>query len=522
MRMVGTAGKAPAHFPAREPPSQQRARVPAGALDASPPIPEDPVAPSRGQADGKSAATGEAVTPPRGVGDVPGRVDVDELLKVLESRERAVANAEAVIRPEIERLHSLKESVAGLEAHRKQLKGEIREWRRWVEEQELYLQQLEEDIQARADAVTQREEDLKAAGNDLNRREKACVRLETQLAPRDAALKRREAVVAKREAACAAVEEVHEERKRKVRALQREVRHVAAERDEFQRENTRLDRSVSRLKGTIESLTADIESRGCFAVTDPAVRDWLIDDFEPDQLGDSEECVTLGSGPWPWNEFDGILRDKGYSLYTHGEDIDMMVLGREGWSEEEIEAQIAARAGSEIRIYSQEMFVAAMATGRDPFETADEATLRAFGRGHPALEYLMQADLRWPSTESPEDEELEFDAEGMSEESPLHFMGYVVGITKGLPAADRHRILEKAFTGALPWVGSEEYMRQWGASSSRRRLWRTANHIAWLVRIHWWNPTMGYAVDHWESDLDWLRKTLYRKVRNFTWPSTRA
>jgi len=40
---------------------------------------------------------------------------------------------------------------------------------------------------------------------------------------------------------------------------------------------------------------------------------------------------------------------------------------------------------------------------RDPFETADEETLLAFGRGHPALEYHMKAEFKWPSTEAPDE-----------------------------------------------------------------------------------------------------------------------
>jgi hypothetical protein len=131
-------------------------------------------------------------------------------------------------------------------------------------------------------------------------------------------------------------------------------------------------------------------------LTSRTIRNWLVKGFTPDKLGNPHR-VTIGAGPFDCDEVDGFLRRHGCEVYHPGfDDIDIMVVGRQEWSEEALERQLEAREGSTLRAYSQEMFIVAMAAWRDPFDSASEKTILAFGRGHPALEYLRDSALEWP------------------------------------------------------------------------------------------------------------------------------
>jgi hypothetical protein len=254
-----------------------------------------------------------------------------------------------------------------------------------------------------------------------------------------------------------------------------------------------------------------------FLLTSRVIRDWLVRGFTAVGLA---RCVTIGAGPFESEEFDDFLWRHGFKVYEPGfDEIDIMVVGRREWSEEELERQLDAREGRTLRVYSQEMFVAAMAIQRDPFDT-DEDTILAFGRGHPALEYLRATALEWPGIEPSFNDLGEFNSDVASQESPLHRMGYVVGKTKGLLSDERRAILEGAFKGELHWVTSDEYMKEWGKPRTRKRLWRMAHHIAHMIRVRQGIPIMEVAVVQWKSDLAWMKQTLYRPSMRFVWPST--
>ena len=111
-----------------------------------------------------------------------------------------------------------------------------------------------------------------------------------------------------------------------------------------------------------------------------------------------------------------------------------MIVGRYDWEEADLDAKLAAREGQTLRVYSQEMLLAAMATANDPFESAGESALRAFAVVHEALTCLMRSSLMWPRTDVGY-QGGEFDpAEwvGPGTESPLHKLDYNVGRTSPL------------------------------------------------------------------------------------------
>lgn len=193
------------------------------------------------------------------------------------------------------------------------------------------------------------------------------------------------------------------------------------------------------------------------------------------------------------------------------------MVGRQNWSEEDLERQIQARQGQELRVYSQEMFLAATAIARDPFEECTDAELLSlFGAGHAALEFLIGSDLRWPRTIP----QVLSDCPRIAgvDESPLHKLGYRVGRTSALTIRERRAKLRQAFGGKLPFVDSDDYMRAWGRPKSPRRLWRMAHHVAYLSRTQ--GQGKQVAGSHWTSDLQWMKKSFLKPWMQFRWPST--
>jgi hypothetical protein len=162
------------------------------------------------------------------------------------------------------------------------------------------------------------------------------------------------------------------------------------------------------------------------------------------------------------------------------------------------------------------MFMGALATRDDPFESADNKTLLAFADGHPALEYLISSGFEWPIV-------LARNGVGPLEdppevtESPIHVLGYRVG-KSGLAATERRKILKASFQGKLPRVESDRYMRAWGQPRTRDRLRRMARHIAWLARLWGNQQSHTVATSHWREDLSWLRDEFYEPWMRFRWP----
>ena len=260
------------------------------------------------------------------------------------------------------------------------------------------------------------------------------------------------------------------------------------------------------------------ESASPFAINSMAVLGWLSsavsDAFQP-----PEDVVSIGSGPFPEDEFDDYLKTLDITPYTSG--CNWVIVGRTGWTPQQLEELIEEAAPGELRIFSQELFIAGQLSTHDPF-SADPELLMEFAKGHPALEYLMGSGFEWPILQEWEELGIPHYVRGSYngvDESPIYRMGYVVGITNGLSLHERQKLLTKAFERAIPQVGDADYMAEWGMPNTRDRLWRIAHHLAWLIRSRRKNPVMEYAVDDWATDLDWLESTFYKSRMKFSWPN---
>lgn len=233
-----------------------------------------------------------------------------------------------------------------------------------------------------------------------------------------------------------------------------------------------------------------------------------------------ESAVTTGSQPVDETEFDLFLRRHEITPSALGSDLEILIVGRNSWNSEELTAQVKLRIGRHLKVYSQEMAIAFLGCGKDPFD--DENILSYFGKGHPALEFFMNMGFDWPTTNATTGtgilQEVEWPKVGL-----LSHMGYKVGI-KGLRPAKRRQILERVFhLQPLPLLNSQDYLDQWGQPSSALRLQKIADCIASFVRTRKRNDPEKFssAIDDWESDLAWLENTIYKNGHfTFKWPST--
>jgi hypothetical protein len=169
-------------------------------------------------------------------------------------------------------------------------------------------------------------------------------------------------------------------------------------------------------------------------------------------------------------------------------------------------------------VYSQELFVLALAMRIDPLAEAPIEALKLAVKNHPAFEYLFSQKFPWPDS-NPGDLvgpiTVVTHDRGV-DESPLYRMGYSVGKTIGLGPTSRRQILKDTHqSDQLPRVGSSEYMDEWGDALSSQRLWRIAWHLHWMTEVHRQHEE---AVAKWEADLSWLRANYYRPIHRFVWP----
>jgi|GEM_PF-1251422 len=276
-------------------------------------------------------------------------------------------------------------------------------------------------------------------------------------------------------------------------------------------------------------------------INSPTLRDWIFS--SPTRATPPSNVFYLGSSPFGAGDFSQFLKSRAvqaneYAFFwqftvTLNELLsrsgkpttpvsNYIVLGREGWTAEQLDELIERYKGRQLYLYSQEMFVTFLMTGADPF-AAPEDVLAAFRAGHPALEEVSQGWPGWVSTFVPFSNRSSSSRRSgnlgdMEAESPLRAMGYRVG-KEGLPAAERQTLLHAAFTGPIPKVGGTAYMSEWGEPGTAKRLKKIATAIASFCRNakHRTNP-FTEAIEDWEHDLRWLKENCYRGRFTFSWP----
>lgn len=96
------------------------------------------------------------------------------------------------------------------------------------------------------------------------------------------------------------------------------------------------------------------------------------------------------------------------------------------------------------------------------------------------------------------------------DEGVLSSLGYHVGVS-GLSRDQRRSILAQLFEmpfERLPQVGDPYYMAQWGPARSPERLGKMRNGLdSFAQNARARRDPPRAAIQHWEEDLDWLRRT---------------
>lgn len=320
--------------------------------------------------------------------------------------------------------------------------------------------------------------------------------------------------------------------KEEMRDLIREDRELSREKKDLteqlaisKREAKTLTDASYKLNDEIKHLNDIISkhSSAPFSVTDLDVLNALSEEvvglFSPPL-----EIVTLGSGPFSEDEFDSYLKDRGITPCTSG--CTWIVVGHEGWSATELNELLDNSEIDEVRVFSQELFIAGILTTHDPFLLPSEILMK-YAEGHPALEYLIASAFEWPEIISEVDYGVPIYLNEWGErreKSPLKCMGYTVGKTRGQSLSDRRSLLNKAYKGDIHLdVKDDKYMNEWGRPFHSKRLWRIAHHIAWLIRDGKSGKeeriiTMAHAVEDWQEDLDWMKEKFYTNRMRFQWP----
>jgi hypothetical protein len=286
---------------------------------------------------------------------------------------------------------------------------------------------------------------------------------------------------------------------------------------------------INRLHIQVKKLTQAANTTRKFgsSLSNPTALAWLLEHAGPDVT--SIENGWLGSsGHGPWNDqfLESNLEELGYQFYRMPDgDLEYIIVGRKGWSKVDLLAQIEARQGNSLRIYSQEMFFAKLVTGSDPFDAEDSSLLEAFAEDHPALQFLMSLPEPWPTVISEDTEDIvEVDSKdfGVSE-SPLHILGYRVGATSDLSVAERRKILAACFESReleFSDDSDDEYISKWGRGGGAQRLYRMAAHIKSLAdgRVGKDYRKPQARID-WVNDLKWLKDKYFNCYSSrFTWP----
>ena len=295
------------------------------------------------------------------------------------------------------------------------------------------------------------------------------------------------------------------------------------------RELRSLNNKVGRLQLQLEtekSKPQQFLTQNVSIFTNPIVLRWLIEEGDPDSVEVPNGWLgRTGDGPWTDKIFASALEELSYKFWNLPDhDLRHLIVGRKNWSKDELLAQIDSADGEPLRIYSQEMFLAKLMTGRDPFDSNDEELLLAFAKGHPALEFLLKEPDPWPTICEGNNRPIDpvsNDDYGVAE-TPLHLLGYHVGATSHLTERQRREILTECFKSRnleFTRESSDDYQLKWGRGSSAQRLYRMAIHIKWLAEGQGKDPRKPQARLDWVNDLEWLRKTFHQSMKSrFKWP----
>ncbi len=150
---------------------------------------------------------------------------------------------------------------------------------------------------------------------------------------------------------------------------------------------------------------------------------------------------------------------------------------------------------------------------------AAELRQRITGR----LGQLQRSHLAWPNTNTNIEPQNPLDNSFDYEEGILRHYGYKVGIN-GLSEKERWKILDKVFLKPLLKINNTVYLNEWGEPNSAERLKKLADSIAAFTRNakRRKKGNFGQAIEDWEADLAYLKRTYYNNCFSFHYPRSHS
>ena len=426
------------------------------------------------------------------------------------------------------RIAQLDKDAEKLELRNKEIESKVMEQKSEHSERLAELRRERSAIRQLTAELNQREIDLKEREKNVKREEAQIINIKNKNFELKKEEKRLKALVGSLEIESkksALIKRNFDDLSEKHKALQ--TAHDLAQENIKASSKDRIE--VSRLNSQLEQLSQLTSTSGKFnsSLSNSTVIAWLLEDGGPDvTLIENGWLGSSGYGPWNDQFLESNLAELDYDFYAMPDaDLECLIVGRKGWSKADLLAQIEARQGNPLRIYSQEMFFAKLVTGRDPFDEEDSSLLEAFAEDHPALQFLISLPEPWPFVTSEYSEEIvEVDREDFGvTESPLHILGYRVGVTSDLTAAERRKILAICFESKeleFSDDSKDAYISKWGRGGGAQRLYRMGSHIKSLAdgRIGRDKRRQQARID-WVNDLKWLKEKYFNSFKNrFNWP----
>jgi predicted DNA-binding transcriptional regulator YafY len=133
---------------------------------------------------------------------------------------------------------------------------------------------------------------------------------------------------------------------------------------------------------------------------------------------------------------------------------------------------------------------------------------------------LQDKQFSWSTTANPGSQNLPSDTFNY-EEGLLRYYGYKVGIN-GLPESKRWEILDAVFLYPLLQMDNDAYLSEWGEPMSAKRLQKLVESIAAFTRNTKRRKKGSFtkAIQDWETDLAYLKRTYYNNRCSFQYPRT--
>ncbi len=124
-----------------------------------------------------------------------------------------------------------------------------------------------------------------------------------------------------------------------------------------------IDSNSTRLQQISRNLLASIEKRKItpLGLSDLDFFRWVLkdDDMAIDEFPNG--VATDGNGPFKLSEFDDLIRTLGIDLHDVGKNFDVVILGRNEWSVDNLNKHIENRRGGSFKsLFSRNVFCSAI------------------------------------------------------------------------------------------------------------------------------------------------------------------